>query len=68
MVNFFRLGSLPCFFPTHTHTRAREQNKTHISQINGKLVTDFLVWAPRWPQAVLVCGSTAIKGHNFIGS
>lgn len=39
------------------------------SPINGKLITDFqsALLPAAWPQAVLVCGAAAIKGHNFIG-
>jgi len=49
--------------------RPKREKETHNSQMNGKLGTDFFVCAPlkHWPQAVLVCGSTAIRGHNFIG-
>lgn len=54
MFDYFYLGceviSHAFFQHTHTHTdtqRERErENKTCISQINGKAVTDFLVWAP----------------------
>lgn len=36
--------------------------------INGKLITDFQsALCTKTPRAVLVCGSAAIRGHNFIG-
>lgn len=36
--------------------------------INGKLITDFQsALCTKTPRAMLVCGSAAIRGHNFIG-